>query len=785
MNVERDSGLRDQRSKISAESASELMARSEEMDIHRLVSTVWRSRLLILAAALVGLGIAQLHLMRVTPLYEARARVLWEQDGSSYVTGGSLIGSGSSYFRLQSQIEIVKSRQLLRKVAERINAPASPIYNPKLREPEGWTRYLSLGGLIEGFKRFLLAPAIEAVSPSEANAQSAEAPAPGAGDDAADAAAAGGESATRAGAAETQGPMVFAGGASATSDPDDRDPEIELAVSILQSMIDAEWVGNSLVLEIEATTPDPQESAALANRVAEFFVVDKLEEKYQATRQATDWLSERVADLRIELEEAESAVKDFSASSELVSAEALEIEALRVKEMRERVRQMAEQRGEMLHEIRMLEAAIASGDMAEAAERLRNPTLTALVERIRAAESQGGAPEALTERLEAAIEGAIETRRETIARSDQQSAALKESIATLEDDIARKSESLVTLRNLERDAEASRLIYESFLTRLKESTVQLGIQQPDARMLSEARAPGGPSSPKKGATLALGFTAGLFLAIILVVLRERLNACFRTADDLEARTGIAVLGSLPVAPINRRSQLVSYLRKRPTSSFAESVRNLRTSILLANMDAPPQVIMVTSGLPGEGKTTTCIALAQISRSLGKRVVVLECDLRRRNFRSYFRIQGKAGILSVLSGAKPYDEVVYVDENTGMHVLPGEESSVNAADVFASQRFTDFVKELREHYDYVLIDTPPVLAVPDARVIGQHADAVVYLVRWNKTLRDTVAQGLRVFQQVNIRVTGLVLAQIDVREMIRYGYKTYGYYYKQTEKYYRP
>jgi capsular exopolysaccharide synthesis family protein len=237
-----------------------------------------------------------------------------------------------------------------------------------------------------------------------------------------------------------------------------------------------------------------------------------------------------------------------------------------------------------------------------------------------------------------------------------------------------------------------------------------------------------------------------------------------------------------MAPVTRRRAFLQYLIEKPTSSVAEAIRNLRTSVLLANVDDPPQVIMLTSALPGEGKTTCCIALAQISKALGKRVLLVECDLRRRTFRNYFDLPERSGLLSVLSGAKSFEEVVYHDESSGLHILPGEESSVNAADIFASHRFSDFIVEMRKEFDFIFIDTPPVLAVPDARVIAKNSDAVIFCVRWNKTPRDAVVEGLRFFAQIQIKVAGLVLSQVNVNKMARYGYSSYGYY-KEAVKYY--
>jgi capsular exopolysaccharide synthesis family protein len=279
-----------------------------------------------------------------------------------------------------------------------------------------------------------------------------------------------------------------------------------------------------------------------------------------------------------------------------------------------------------------------------------------------------------------------------------------------------------------------------------------------------------------------GGGGGLLLALALVFLFERLNNSFRSTEELEGRTGQAVIGTIPMAPMTRRRAFLQYLIDKPTSSVAEAIRNLRTSILLANVDNPPQVIMLTSALPGEGKTTCCIALAQISKALGKRVLLVECDLRRRTFRNYFDLPERDGLLSVLSGANSFESVVYHDENSGLHILPGEESSVNAADIFASQRFTDFMTEMRKEFDFIFIDTPPVLAVPDARVIAKNSDAVIFCVRWNKTAREAVVEGLRFFAQIQIKVAGLILSQVNVNKMARYGYSSYGYY-KEAVKYY--
>ena len=334
----------------------------------------------------------------------------------------------------------------------------------------------------------------------------------------------------------------------------------------------------------------------------------------------------------------------------------------------------------------------------------------------------------------------------------------------------------MVLRQLQREAEANRLLYQHFLERMKETSAQQGIQQADSRTLSPAVAPLHPASPRRLPVVAIGAALGLVLGIGLARALEMPDDRARAPEDLEEATGLRVTGVIPDAPSRRRGAVLKHLVEKPSSALAEVVRNLRTSVLLSNVDRTPQVIMVTSSVPGEGKTTTTLMLAQNSAALGKKVLVIECDLRRRVFRNYFDLPEKTGVLSLLSGAVPPEQAIRRDESTGLDVLVGQESRANAADVFSSERFGEFLDEMRARYDFVFIDTPPVLAVPDARVIAGRADAVLYAVRWNATRREMVRAGLELFEQIGVRVTGLALTQANPRRIARYGYAGYGYGY---------
>jgi len=343
---------------------------------------------------------------------------------------------------------------------------------------------------------------------------------------------------------------------------------------------------------------------------------------------------------------------------------------------------------------------------------------------------------------------------------------------------------LIQLQQLTREAEAIRLLYEYFLTRLKETSAQQGIQQADSRILSNAVVPNIPASPRKSLILAMSGILGLMIGVGLVLLREARNSGFRTARDLEVHTGYTVMGQIPMIPARTRKKILKYLHSKPTSAAAESVRNLRTSVLLSNVDNPPKVILSTSSVPGEGKTTNSLALAHNLVGLGKSVLLIEGDIRRRTFSEYFDDLPEKGLVAALAGDQTLQESLHYSVELGADILIGEKTSVNAADLFSSDKFKALIKTVRAQYDVVIIDSPPVLVVPDARILAQVSDAVLFSVHWDKTTRHQVDEALRLFHNSNQRITGLVLSQINAKQMKKYGYGgRYGAYSGYGSKYY--
>jgi capsular exopolysaccharide synthesis family protein len=558
--------------------------------------------------------------------------------------------------------------------------------------------------------------------------------------------------------------------------PTHEELELEVVKSVSEAIV-ASSEPNTYLLQIRVRTWDPLKSAEMANRLARIYLDDQIRVKFTETEFAVDWLSERVTQLEQELNEKEDSIKNLRAETDLISLDALEALNIRAKDIRERLADTSTAAINAAAKSERIATLSVNRDFARIAAEYNFPTLTRLAEQ---AQTGGNVAEAA---FFAELETIQATAAENLDRVVSQRDALQRSYDLIQQEIEVQNADLVRLNQLVRESEAIRVLYETFLTRLKETSVQIGLQRADSRILSEA-VPGAQVAPQKSLILAMSVVLGGMLGVGIVMLRSMAQHGFRSAEDLERITGYTVLGQIPIMPFRRRLGLLDYLRTKPTSAANEAIRNLRTSILLSNIDTPPKVIMSTSSIPGEGKTTHSIALAQNLSGLDKKVLLIEADIRRRTFDQYFTGKPQGNLVSVVSDGMELADAILSEDGLGIDVLMGGKSAINAADFFSSDKFKAFIKQVRESYDFVIIDTPPVLVVPDARVIGHNADAILYTVKWDFTNQNQVVDGLRQFSSVGLRVAGLALSQINPRGMKRYGYGgRYGAYASYGKGYY--
>jgi len=517
-------------------------------------------------------------------------------------------------------------------------------------------------------------------------------------------------------------------------------------------------------ITISVTTEDADKSELIANTIAETYRQDQVRVKFDTLDEGVTWLSERVVELEAEIQERDAALKETTAEADYINVEGLELLNRQVRDLSERLLGEQKDAESAAANLSLLKSAFNARSAELVLDATQDPTLRRLSEG-QADEQIWSANSPFMTRLNLLVARA----RTDVDRATTQVTSLQKTVNALEDRVDAQAVKLGEIQQMSRELETVSVLYETFLTRLKETTIQQGVQIPDARVLSRAIA-GVKVAPRTSVIGALVLILGAMTGAGVVLLRELRSDTFRNAEELEAATGEQVIGQVPNFPISARANLLGYLNDKPTSAAVESIRNLRTSLLLSKLDEPPKVIMSTSTIPGEGKTTQAISLAQNLSGLGKKVLLIEGDIRRRTLDEYFKQKaGKHGLLSVISGDASLENAVVFHEHLNADVLVGEKTKVNAADVFSSEKFKNFIEIVRGSYDFVIIDTPPVLVVPDARVIGQHCDAIMYTVKWDSTSKAQVRAALSELKGVNLDVAGLVLSQIDAKGMKRYGY----------------
>ncbi len=679
---------------------SQAIMPDDEIDLLALFGTLWRGKWWIALCAFVGLLIGGIYATQVAvPIYSSSTVIAIEDSEPSLIDIQSAVtGVSSESESINTEIEVIRSRQLMEKVVQDLDLLSDPEFNPTLIDP----------GL------FSLATIVELVA----------------------------------------GP----------NEPDTDQELLNEAVKRLRERTSVSVKRQTFAITISVNSEGKVKSEQLANTIAENYLQDQVRVKFATLDEGVTWLSERVVELEIEIEEKDRALKDAAAEADYINIEGLELMNRQVRELRERLIGEKNDAANAAANLVQLRTAVSAQDVPLVLEATKDPTLRRISEGLSGIElwQEGGVFKTRVELLLARSETNLERARTQVS-------SLEETIASVEirvDDQARK---LGVIQQMSRELDTVSILYETFLTRLKETTIQQGIQSPDARVLSKAII-GEKVSPRTVRIGLLTLVLGIIAGAATVLLREMRADTFRNAEDLLSVTGEQVIGQIPLIPMEGRQDLLQYLQDKPTSAAVEAVRNLRTSILLSQLDTPPQVIMSTSTIPGEGKTTQSISLAHNLAGLGKRVLLVEGDIRRRTLDEYFLQEaGDHGILSVVSGEVSLDEAVMHSDRLNADVLMGQKSKVNAADVFSSDRFNKFLATLREAYDYIIIDTPPVLVVPDARIIGQSCDAIMYSVKWDSTSKAQVKAALKELAAVNLNVSGLVLSQVDPKGMKRYGY----------------
>ncbi len=584
---------------------------------------------------------------------------------------------------------------------------------------------------------------------------------------------------------------------SETSIEDDRaERRVVTAINILLGGLSLANEDYSNVITVSYRSPNPKMAAMIANELPEAYILSTLQAKYDSTEKATKWLSEQLNDLRTEVEDAERAVEMYRAEYGLTDVGGTGLVAEQLSVLNSQLIIARAERAEAETRLRQVQLLLQQDDGGtEAATKLSGATLIqqlktqelAAQQKISELAVEYGPKHPRMIQARAEIDQiqqriALEVEKiESQLRSELQFARAREqglqaSLNEAEQATGAQNREAIQLRALEREAAASRALFETFLEQFKTASTTGGLNEPGARVLSKAEVPGSAFYPNvQRQTIAFTF-GGLILGVILILALEALTPGITNPEQAEKELRRNVLGVIPlVAKAIAEDQPID----KPQSVYVESLNSLLVSLSLTNPDHDPQVFQITSSIPEEGKTTLAVSLARQLSVSGKTVVLVDGDLRRAAVERKLGLKPKEMGLTdlVLAPDRDLEDFLSKDPKSDVCVLaPGTAAYVNATDLLSSQRMKRIVETLRARFDYVIFDAPPVMAVADARQISQFVETTLFVVRWNKTPVKVVKAALKQLDTVQAGIAGIVLQSVDLKRYSRVGYGDSGYYY---------
>ena len=575
----------------------------------------------------------------------------------------------------------------------------------------------------------------------------------------------------------------------------------ERAIEIFSRNLSVTTEPRSYVIRVAYQSTDPELAANIANAVAETYTTLQLAARREAVNRANNWLAERAAELRQQVHETERAAEQFKEESGLSEVRGMTVNAQQLSELNSQIIVAASERAQKTAELREVQAARAPNGNPAA---LASPLLqylreqeavllnrhTQLTTTLGPSHPQVAAVEAQRGDLRRSIEREIDARVKALTADVRAVAAreevLRQRMAGLQAEHSAMTEKRVQLRQLEREAEANRTTFANLLSRWKQIEGDGNLQQPDARVIASARVPSAPSFPNLKIFLPLSGGGFILAGLIVALALELSDRTVRTVRDLERVTSRRCIGFTPA--FSRSAAADELVLRRDTSLYADAIRSIRLSVARGNHDAPPKVILVSSSVPGEGKSVFALSLARSAAQAAYRTLLIDCDLRRPSINRLLRQAPGVDFVSLCSSAErspvitPAGELVQNDSESPLHFIASSGHSRSPQDLLSSPGTRDFLERMREAYDIIVLDTPPLLAATDALVLASLADTTVFLVRWGSTPRAVVGHALQMLMREGVAVAGTVLSRVDMRKYRLWGEKEHGHFFAHHKRY---
>jgi succinoglycan biosynthesis transport protein ExoP len=689
--------------------------------------------LLVLLAAIV-------QIFTTTPVYEARTRILIESNAPNIVSFKEVIDQAqaqSDYY--QTQYNVLQSRTLARDTIEDLQLWNSPL----LSDPDG--RFSKIGALVRRLVPF----------------------------------------------AHDRGATI--------PEPIDQSATQSRVIDVFLENLTIAPVRNSRLVDIRFRLQDPAKAAAVANSIAENYIQQSLVYKFTASRDASDWLQGQLAEQRGQVETAELALQKYREQNDAISLEdrqnivvqkLADVNAAVTRAKTERLLKEATYRqleagaqdptlldtfpailGNTFIQQQKSELAALQRQQAQLGERLgdRHPDMVKIRSAIQNTQS------ALKTEIAKVVQAVRTEYQAALAQENSLTAALNQ----------QKAEALAMNRKaieysvLEREVESGRQIYQSLMQRSRETSVAGELKSSNIRVVDRAEVPRQAASPRVFLSLALALFGGLFLACGIAFFFEYLDSRIKTPEEIETHLGLPAIGLIPALGKTWHNG-EPLLSSGVPPNFAEAFRALRTNVLFSSPEKGCRVIVVTSSGPREGKTIVASNLAIGFAHLGQRVLLADGDLRRPRVHEVIGQEQEPGLSNAIVGDAKASDAVHLTDVSGLWVMTAGRVPPNAAELLGSQRFKELLASIRNQFDWVIIDSPPVMAVTDPNILASLADGVVFVVGAEMTSYRIARRAVEQLRRGRVVLAGGVLNRVQIE---RHGYYYSQYYRREYTEYY--
>ena len=710
-----------------------------DTEVHLLdyVKVLYKRRWTALTAFLIVVLSVSVYTFTATPVFEARVQILIEKEATNVVTFKEAYEQNQvtdDYY--QTQYKILQSRALARLTIDALQLWDHPQFNPK-PDDSLTMRKIALAPVVLVAGWFKPAQPLEPPLPDESKVQ---------------------------------------------SNTIDR---------FLRALTVAP-VRNSRLVDVRFDSPDAAFSATVANALARAYIEQHLEFKFLSSKEASDWLGERLAEQRKQVEASEQAVQRYREQTDSVSLEEKQnIVVQKLSELNAAVTRAKTERIEKeaaYNQIRTVQndratldtipAILSNGfiqqqknvladlqrQQAQLSDKLgpNHPDMVRLSSAVREAESK------IQGEIAKVVQAMRNDYRQTVAQEQSLMSALEQ----------QKSEALSLNRKgieygvLARNAASNRQIFESLMQRTKETGISGELKTSNIRVVDAAETPRGPVRPNTRNNLLLALFGGATLAVGLAFFFEYLDNRIKSPDEIKQHLGLPFLGMVPA--LFDKALENPLISDGVPSNFSESFRNIRTNLLFSSADEGGRSVLITSTGPSEGKTVVATNLAVALAQAGQRVLLMDADMRKSRVHIVFDRSQGPGLSNVLVGNAKASEAVHKTAVPGLWVMPAGPHPPNPAELLGSKRFKDFMASLVEHFDWVMIDSPPVMAVTDSSVIAHLATGVLFVVGAEMTSRHAAQRALEQLEQARAKSIGAVLNRVDLQHNSYY----YSQYYRR-------